>query len=37
MLTLYRPLKAQDFRVRMYDTSNPYDWKYYKVSGKILV
>jgi WD repeat-containing protein 23 len=23
---------AQDFRVRMYDTSNPYDWKYYKVS-----
>jgi WD repeat-containing protein 23 len=21
---------AQDFRVRMYDTSNPYDWKYYK-------
>lgn len=22
---------AQDFRVRMYDTSNPYDWKYYKV------
>ena len=25
---------AQDFRVRMYDTSNPYDWKYYKVSGK---
>jgi WD repeat-containing protein 23 len=26
---------AQDFRVRMYDTSNPYDWKYYKVSGKL--
>jgi WD repeat-containing protein 23 len=23
---------AQDFRVRMYDTSNPYDWKYYKVN-----
>jgi WD repeat-containing protein 23 len=22
---------AQDFRVRMYDTSNPYNWKYYKV------
>ena len=22
---------GQDFRVRMYDTSNPYDWKYYKV------
>lgn len=22
---------AQDFKVRMYDTSNPYDWKYYKV------
>ncbi|MCJ1245808.1 hypothetical protein MMC30_003012 [Trapelia coarctata] len=21
---------AQDFKVRMYDTSNPYDWKYYK-------
>lgn len=21
---------AQDFRVRMYDTSNPYNWKYYK-------
>ncbi|KAH8703702.1 WD40-repeat-containing domain protein [Talaromyces proteolyticus] len=21
---------GQDFRVRMYDTSNPYDWKYYK-------
>ncbi|KAI9825987.1 MAG: hypothetical protein M1819_007488 [Sarea resinae] len=21
---------AQDFRVRMYDTSNPYRWKYYK-------
>ncbi|KAF2254724.1 WD40 repeat-like protein [Trematosphaeria pertusa] len=21
---------SQDFRVRMYDTSNPYDWKYYK-------
>ena len=21
---------AQDFRVRMYDTSNPYDWEYYK-------
>ncbi len=27
---------AQDFRVRMYDTSNPYDWKYYKVSGNLL-
>jgi WD repeat-containing protein 23 len=26
---------AQDFRVRMYDTSNPYDWKYYKVSQRI--
>lgn len=24
---------AQDFKVRMYDTSNPYDWKYYKVSA----
>jgi WD repeat-containing protein 23 len=23
---------AQDFKVRMYDTSNPYDWKYYKAS-----
>jgi len=23
---------GQDFRVRMYDTSNPYDWKYYKAS-----
>lgn len=22
---------GQDFRVRMYDTSNPYSWKYYKV------
>ncbi|KAF1809963.1 WD40 repeat-like protein [Eremomyces bilateralis CBS 781.70] len=21
---------CQDFKVRMYDTSNPYDWKYYK-------
>jgi len=21
---------SQDFRVRMYDTSNPYQWKYYK-------
>jgi len=21
---------AQDFKVRMYDTSNPYHWKYYK-------
>jgi WD repeat-containing protein 23 len=21
---------GQDFKVRMYDTSNPYDWKYYK-------
>ncbi|CAI6335623.1 unnamed protein product [Periconia digitata] len=21
---------AQDFKVRMYDTSNPYDWKFYK-------
>ncbi|OJJ43475.1 hypothetical protein ASPZODRAFT_74378 [Penicilliopsis zonata CBS 506.65] len=21
---------SQDFKVRMYDTSNPYDWKYYK-------
>jgi WD repeat-containing protein 23 len=27
---------AQDFRVRMYDTSNPYDWKYYKVRVIIL-
>lgn len=26
---------AQDFKVRMYDTSNPYDWKYYKVSNII--
>lgn len=26
---------AQDFRVRMYDTSNPYDWKYYKASATI--
>lgn len=25
---------AQDFRVRMYDTSNPYNWKYYKVASK---
>jgi WD repeat-containing protein 23 len=25
---------AQDFRVRMYDTSNPYNWKYYKVCTK---
>ena len=25
---------AQDFKVRMYDTSNPYDWKYYKVRRK---
>ena len=24
---------GQDFRVRMYDTSNPYDWKYYKVKN----
>ncbi|KAL8839060.1 MAG: hypothetical protein Q9170_001896 [Blastenia crenularia] len=23
---------AQDFKVRMYDTSNPYNWKYYKTS-----
>ncbi|KAL8953985.1 MAG: hypothetical protein Q9222_000195 [Ikaeria aurantiellina] len=23
---------AQDFKVRMYDTSNPYDWKYYKTA-----
>lgn len=23
---------AQDFRVRMYDTSNPYRWKYYKTA-----
>ncbi|EMC98014.1 hypothetical protein BAUCODRAFT_32020 [Baudoinia panamericana UAMH 10762] len=23
---------GQDFRVRMYDTTNPYDWKYYKTS-----
>ena len=22
---------AQDFKVRMYDTSNPFDWKHYKV------
>jgi WD repeat-containing protein 23 len=28
---------AQDFRVRMYDTSNPYDWKYYKVSCKSIL
>ena len=21
---------AQDFKVRMYDTANPFDWKYYK-------
>jgi WD repeat-containing protein 23 len=28
---------AQDFRVRMYDTSNPYDWKYYKVSIRIFM
>lgn len=27
---------SQDFRVRMYDTSNPYDWKYYKASTGIL-
>lgn len=27
---------AQDFRVRMYDTSNPYDWKYYKVRTSLL-
>lgn len=26
---------AQDFRVRMYDTSNPYDWKYYKVRSNL--
>ncbi|KAL8807383.1 MAG: hypothetical protein Q9182_000722 [Xanthomendoza sp. 2 TL-2023] len=23
---------GQDFKVRMYDTSNPYDWKYYKTA-----
>ena len=23
---------GQDFKVRMYDTTNPYDWKYYKTS-----
>ncbi|KAL9600624.1 MAG: hypothetical protein Q9219_003057 [cf. Caloplaca sp. 3 TL-2023] len=23
---------AQDFKVRMYDTSNPYSWKYYKTA-----
>ncbi|KAL8763863.1 MAG: hypothetical protein Q9184_000459 [Pyrenodesmia sp. 2 TL-2023] len=23
---------AQDFKVRMYDTSNPYNWKYYKTA-----
>ena len=23
---------AQDFKVRMYDTSNPYKWKYYKTA-----
>ena len=23
---------AQDFKVRMYDTSNPYDWKYHKTA-----
>ena len=28
---------AQDFRVRMYDTSNPYDWKYYKVNFSNLI
>lgn len=28
---------AQDFKVRMYDTSNPYDWKYYKVRHPLLV
>jgi WD40 repeat protein len=22
---------SQDFKVRMYDTANPYDWKYYKM------
>lgn len=26
---------GQDFRVRMYDTSNPYDWKYYKTVNYI--
>jgi WD repeat-containing protein 23 len=26
---------AQDFKVRMYDTSNPYDWKYYKASSNL--
>ncbi|KAK4495542.1 hypothetical protein PRZ48_013874 [Zasmidium cellare] len=24
---------GQDFKVRMYDTSNPYDWKYYKTAN----
>jgi WD repeat-containing protein 23 len=28
---------AQDFRVRMYDTSNPYDWKYYKVGSSTAI
>jgi DDB1- and CUL4-associated factor 11 len=23
---------GQDFKVRMYDTSNPHDWKYYKTA-----
>lgn len=26
---------AQDFKVRMYDTSNPYKWKYYKVCAAL--
>jgi WD repeat-containing protein 23 len=28
---------AQDFRVRMYDTSNPYNWKYYKVRSRSIM
>lgn len=28
---------AQDFKVRMYDTSNPYDWKYYKVGSETTI
>lgn len=28
---------AQDFKVRMYDTSNPYDWKYYKVRPVVIL
>ena len=28
---------AQDFRVRMYETSNPYSWKYYKVRSRAIM